>query len=1179
MSDLVSGYCVLKRPPPPCVCARFETDLLYPPTSSYPLSPSSLKLLCQNLELVEHSRLKKLSKRLSQALSLLNLVDGGIVLDPSLLPPRRPPPAGLTLPRGLPTLSIEEARSAGRLRDQLTQLATTVHATWLRQLELREILKGRVAQRALPVSKVMPPGERSASCSLFDGHVAEDTGRTKGSQSPCPQLAPTSEPPPPVTTTALSVGAGLCRRRSSDKVGGGAFESGFVSDSENVTAARTSVWTAGRRCGSAVGRTRTRSFPPTEFISAHHITASVAKSRCTAANSSERTLECARLVGSTCSRTNDGADVLSQVSASCSARFPPSQLLIHPPLQRQICTGNANNSINATTSVNLSLDRSPPPQSPVRSGSQELGLEGHLDQSLPPPQFTSSPAKNSASEALSLILDEVGSRGGVADRRQVVSTSPPFSVKYAWETTFSLLSQEVEEDEEEEDSAVVSPGVLSQPSTSSQLFGHAGGVSGSFLSKKHRRMSKSLPNFSGRENASISSGSPGFLGSPLKDPSNPSKPIISTELNAIMPELYSAFRPLNTSSSACDCFSDGDEDELSDLSSDNSRSANLSELAAVLRLPPTATKVIQEIFREGTEVHQWLSKLEDSLYQSLPPVTCSEQAFSRAYCRVQHDIPRRELDKCLSELEFYRQQLEGWREDLNNLMTSQRERFEKLSRDNQKISSLLLSGPSSLNFVSDWLDMLILRCVQPLPLFYFALCRDHELFIDAQHHQSQPTCLEHDMDVYRKRVEAFGWHAIVVDGHDVSALLKAFSEARAVSGKPVALLARTFKGYDFPGISDKENWHGKPLGSCSAEVLAHLEKKLKSPSTLHKLRPKEPAIDCQETHLIGSTKLPNPPPYKKGDKIATREAYGRALQRLGEANPRVIGLDGDTKNSTFSIYLRDSRPQQFIECFIAEQNLVGVAIGCAVRERTVPFVSTFAAFLTRAFDQIRMGAISQTDCNFCGSHAGVSIGEDGPSQMALEDLAMFRAVRGSTVFYPSDAVACERAVELAANRKGICFIRTGRPATPVIYDENEQFKIGQAKLCLTALTKGGEDHVTVVAAGVTLYEAFKAAEKLAKEGINLRIIDPFTIKPLDSDLITKSVAYTQGRVITVEDHAPEGGIGEAVAAALGEAGVSCNLRMLAIHEVPRSGKCAELLALYRIDADAIVDEARALCKA
>ncbi|BHF71351.1 hypothetical protein SprV_0401440900 [Sparganum proliferum] len=445
--------------------------------------------------------------------------------------------------------------------------------------------------------------------------------------------------------------------------------------------------------------------------------------------------------------------------------------------------------------------------------------------------------------------------------------------------------------------------------------------------------------------------------------------------------------------------------------------------------------------------------------------------------------------------------------------------------------------------------------------------------------QSQPTCLEHDMDVYRKRVEAFGWHAIVVDGHDVSALLKAFSEARAVSGKPVALLARTFKGYDFPGISDKENWHGKPLGSSSAEVLAHLEKKLKSPSTLHKLHPKEPAIDCQETHLIGSTKLPNPPPYKKGDKIATREAYGRALQRLGEANPRVIGLDGDTKNSTFSIYLRDSRPQQFIECFIAEQNLVGVAIGCAVRERTVPFVSTFAAFLTRAYDQIRMGAISQTDCNFCGSHAGVSIGEDGPSQMALEDLAMFRAVRGSTVFYPSDAVACERAVELAANRKGICFIRTGRPATPVIYDENEQFKIGQAKLCLTALTKGGEDHVTVVAAGVTLYEAFKAAEKLAKEGINLRIIDPFTIKPLDSDLITKSVAYTQGRVITVEDHAPEGGIGEAVAAALGEAGVSCNLRMLAIHEVPRSGKCAELLALYRIDADAIVEEARALCKA
>lgn len=445
--------------------------------------------------------------------------------------------------------------------------------------------------------------------------------------------------------------------------------------------------------------------------------------------------------------------------------------------------------------------------------------------------------------------------------------------------------------------------------------------------------------------------------------------------------------------------------------------------------------------------------------------------------------------------------------------------------------------------------------------------------------QSEPTPIQHDLETYRKRIEAFGHYTIVVDGHDINALLKAFATARTIKDQPVAIVMKTFKGRDFPGIEDLENWHGKPLGGKSETVLAHLESQLMKPSTLGKLRPKAPVADCQPTKLIGTIALPTPPPYKKGDKVATRVAYGRALERLGTANPRIIGLDGDTKNSTFSIYLRNARPQQFIECFIAEQNMVGVGIGCATRERTIPFVSTFSAFLTRAYDQIRMGAISQTDCNFAGSHAGISIGEDGPSQMALEDLAMFRAVRGSTVFYPSDAVACERAVELCANTKGICFIRTGRPEAPVIYEEGEKFAVGKGKLCLTALPNA-EDHVTCVAAGVTLFEAFKAAETLKAEGINLRIIDPFTIKPIDCKLICDSVKYTHGRVITVEDHGPEGGLSEAVSSALAECcvGECVTQKILAVHNVPRSGKCDELLAMFGINHEAIANAARDLVK-
>ncbi|KAA0201235.1 Transketolase [Fasciolopsis buskii] len=439
--------------------------------------------------------------------------------------------------------------------------------------------------------------------------------------------------------------------------------------------------------------------------------------------------------------------------------------------------------------------------------------------------------------------------------------------------------------------------------------------------------------------------------------------------------------------------------------------------------------------------------------------------------------------------------------------------------------------------------------------------------------QSQATPLQHDLETYRKRAESFGWHAQVIDGHDIKAILTAFSTARSVKDKPSILICKTYKGAGFPEIENEEDWHGKPLGLKSAAVLQHLEAKLRvGPAgdvadMKGKLVPPAPKDDCKPTKLIGCVALPTPPQYKLGDQVATRLAYGNALARLGETCDRVIALDGDTKNSTFSIKLMEAKPDQFIECFIAEQNMVGVGIGCAVRQRTIPFVSTFAAFLTRAFDQIRMGAVSQTNCNFAGSHAGVSIGEDGPSQMGLEDLAMFRSIMGSTVFYPSDAVATERAVELAANTLGICFIRTGRPNCPVIYRADEQFAVGHGKVVRTS--GSATDQLTVVAAGVTLFEALKAADLLAAENIQVRVIDPFTIKPIDVELLKTAVQETCSQVVTVEDHGPEGGIGDAVDGALSQAGISHIVHRLAVREVPRSGTPAELMHKYRIDANAI----------
>lgn len=429
--------------------------------------------------------------------------------------------------------------------------------------------------------------------------------------------------------------------------------------------------------------------------------------------------------------------------------------------------------------------------------------------------------------------------------------------------------------------------------------------------------------------------------------------------------------------------------------------------------------------------------------------------------------------------------------------------------------------------------------------------------------QSQPTSLEHDLETYKKRAEGFGWNTYIVDGHDVEALCKAFYEASTVKGQPTCILAKTYKGKGCPGVEDLDNWHGKPLGGQSDAALKAINDQIVNKGP-HGLKPPSPSKQVPPNN-ISNIKLSEPPSYQMGQQLATRLAYGSAIVKIGKNNSHVVAMDGDTKNSTFAQKFKDAFPDRFIECFIAEQNLVGVGIGCGTRNRTVPFISTFAAFFTRAFDQIRMGAISQTNANFVGSHAGISIGEDGPSQMALEDLAMFRSIPGSTVFYPSDAVSCERAVELAANASGVCFIRTSRPNVPVIYDNSEPFQIGKAKV----VRKSDNDKVTVIGCCVTLVEAMKAADELAGNGINIRIIDPFTVKPMDAATIISNAKATGGKILTVEDHYPWGGLGDAVCSAVSEE-KNITVKKLAVQEVPRSGKCAELLQRYGISSCCIV---------
>lgn len=434
--------------------------------------------------------------------------------------------------------------------------------------------------------------------------------------------------------------------------------------------------------------------------------------------------------------------------------------------------------------------------------------------------------------------------------------------------------------------------------------------------------------------------------------------------------------------------------------------------------------------------------------------------------------------------------------------------------------------------------------------------------------QSDPTMLQHDMEAYRARWAGFGWHAIVVDGHDVGALLAAFDEAAHTKGRPTVLLAKTFKGHGISFIENLPDWHGKPLkkGEETQKALDELTRQLKPNSAQPKI------------HLPTAGKTPAtskgtmaPAPYKLGDSAATREAFGVALLALGEANPLVVALDADVKNSTYSDKFGKRFPDRFLENFIAEQNMLGAAAGIAACDK-IPFVATFAAFFTRAYDFIRMAAISQSNLKLVGTHVGVSIGEDGPSQMGLEDLAMMSTQPGVTVLYPSDALSMYKLVEAAAAHKGMVYLRAGRPKTPVIYGPDETFRIGGSKV----IRQSAADQVTIVAAGVTLFEALKAHEQLKAAGIATRVVDLYSIVPVDRQTLVDCAKATGGRFLTVEDHYAHGGIGDAVLSALASEGV--RVRKLAVREIPRSGKPEELVDHFGIGVRSIVEAAKEILR-
>jgi transketolase len=437
--------------------------------------------------------------------------------------------------------------------------------------------------------------------------------------------------------------------------------------------------------------------------------------------------------------------------------------------------------------------------------------------------------------------------------------------------------------------------------------------------------------------------------------------------------------------------------------------------------------------------------------------------------------------------------------------------------------------------------------------------------------QSQPTLLQHDMEAYRRRWEAFGWQALVVDGHSVPALLDAYARAAQTPDQPTVVLARTIKGKGMLGVEDKEGQHGRAMKPDeAAKMISALEQQL--PGTSISWEPNLPAPAARPDGSSPAAAPPAPPPNATGDKeIATRKAFGDALASLGRSDSRVVVLDGDVKNSTYTEEFQKVCPDRFFECFIAEQNMVGTATGFAANGK-IPFASTFGCFFTRAYDFLRMAAISGANIKLAGTHVGVSIGEDGPSQMGLEDIAMMCAEPNYTVLYPSDATAAWRATELAAEHKGPCYLRLARMATPIFYGPEEKFGVGKCK----TLRQSVRDRAVIVTGGVTLAEALAAYDQLRTEGIEVGVIDLFSIQPIDRAALIEASRAAGGVVITVEDHYAHGGLGDAVLAALAEE--RATVYKLAVREIPHSGKPNELLERYGISARHITEMVRTVTR-
>ncbi|WP_069812244.1 transketolase [Streptomyces sp. TP-A0874] len=427
--------------------------------------------------------------------------------------------------------------------------------------------------------------------------------------------------------------------------------------------------------------------------------------------------------------------------------------------------------------------------------------------------------------------------------------------------------------------------------------------------------------------------------------------------------------------------------------------------------------------------------------------------------------------------------------------------------------------------------------------------------------QRGPTRHEWDLDAYARRIRAFGWHTVEVDGHDVAAVDEAYAEARITALRPTAIIARTLKGRGVASVEDREGAHGKPVPDADEAVaeLGGVRDALVRPQSPPEVRaPQRPHEDLE---------LPR---YDQGSEVATRTAHGATLAALGGARSDVVVLDGEVSDSTRSAYFAKEYPDRFFECYIAEQQMVAAAVGMQARG-WVPFVSTFAAFLTRAHDFLRMAAVSRAGLNVVGSHAGVAIGQDGPSQMGLEDLALFRSLHGSTVLYPCDANQTARLLSTVTDQSGIRYLRTSRADMPVIYGAQEQFPIGGSKV----VRSSADDQVTLVAAGVTLHEAITAADQLSDEGVAARVIDLYSLKPVDTETLRAAASLT-GRLVTVEDHHPEGGLGDAVLEALADGQPMPRVARLAVRTMPGSASPAEQLHEAEIDADAIVAAAKRL---